>query len=123
MTPAQGPSRLGEELQKYLRETGLDERVEEAAVLPEWSERVGAAIALVTAPLRVSRGTLFVAVRTSAWLMELQMMERDIVRALNHGRARGRIERIRFVIADEMQRPDAERALRDERQVPGRGRP
>lgn len=98
----QGPSRLGDELQKYLREQGLDERVEEAAVLPEWGERVGAAIALVTMPLRVSRGTLLVAVRTSAWLMELRMMERDILRALNHGRERGRIEHIRFVMTDDI---------------------
>lgn len=96
-----GPSRLGDELQKYLREKGLDERVEEAAVLPEWGERVGDAIALVTMPLRVSRGTLLVAVRTSAWLMELRMLEHDILRALNHGRERGRIEHIRFVMADE----------------------
>src|SRR5919108_1248024 len=95
------PSRLSDELQKYLRDTGLDERVEEAAVLPEWAERVGPAIALVTLPLRVSRGTLFVAVRTSAWLMELNMMERDIVLVLNHGRHRGQIDRIRFVMADQ----------------------
>jgi predicted nucleic acid-binding Zn ribbon protein len=99
---ADRPTRLGDELQKYLRDTGLDERVEEAAILPEWGERVGAAIAVVTMPLRVSRGTLFVAVRTSAWLMELQMMEREIVRALNDGRGRGHIERIRFVVADEL---------------------
>jgi len=94
------PSRLADELQKYLQANGLDERLEEAAVVPEWSDRVGSAIALVTVPLRVSRGTLFVAVRTSAWLSELQMMERDIVRALNHGRARGHIDRIRFVMAN-----------------------
>jgi predicted nucleic acid-binding Zn ribbon protein len=95
------PSRLSDELEKYLRDTGLDERVEEAAVLPEWAERVGPAIALVTMPLRVSRGILFVAVHTSAWLMELNMMERDIVRVLNRGRNRGQIDRIRFVMADE----------------------
>jgi predicted nucleic acid-binding Zn ribbon protein len=94
------PSRLGDELQKYLRDTGLDERIEEAAVVPEWGARVGAAIAAVTAPLRVSRGTLIVAVRTSAWLMELRFMEREILRALNEGRSKGHIERIRFVMAD-----------------------
>ena len=95
------PTKLGDALQSYLRESGLDERVEEATILPEWAERVGGAIAGVTRPLRVSRGTLFVAVRTSAWLMELRLMERDILRRLNEGRERGRIERIRFVMADE----------------------
>jgi predicted nucleic acid-binding Zn ribbon protein len=102
MSAGKRPSRLGDELQKYLRESGLDERVEEAAILPEWTERVGAAIAGVTMPLRVSRGTLLVAVRTSAWLMELRMMEREILGALNEGRTRGRIERIRFVMTDEV---------------------
>jgi predicted nucleic acid-binding Zn ribbon protein len=98
------PSRLSDELQKYLRESGLDERVEEAAVLPEWKERVGDAIAAVTTPLRVSRGTLLVEVRTSAWLMELRMMERAILRNLNRDRSRGRIEKIRFLMADETNR-------------------
>jgi predicted nucleic acid-binding Zn ribbon protein len=95
------PVRLGDALQNYLRDSGLDERVEEATIVPEWTERVGAAIAAVTTPLRTSRGTLLVAVRTSAWLMELRLMERDILRRLNEGRDRGRIERIRFLMAGE----------------------
>ncbi len=66
--------------------------------MPEWADRVGARIAAVTRPLRVSRGTLFVAVRSSAWLMELKMMEGEIVRRLNADRARGRISRIRFLM-------------------------
>jgi predicted nucleic acid-binding Zn ribbon protein len=99
--PDRGPSRLGDELQKYMRESGLEERVEQAAIVPEWNERVGTAIAAVTAPLRVSQGTLLVAVRTSAWLMELRLMEREILRRINEGRGRGRIQRIRFVMSDE----------------------
>jgi predicted nucleic acid-binding Zn ribbon protein len=98
---AKKPTKLGDALQSYLRDSGLDERVEEAGVLPEWGDRVGPAIAAVTAPLRVSRGTLLVAVRTSAWLMELRLMEREILRRLNEGRARGHIERVRFVMAGE----------------------
>jgi predicted nucleic acid-binding Zn ribbon protein len=101
---AKKPTKLGDALQTYLRDSGLDERVEEAGVLPEWGERVGPAIAAVTAPLRVSRGTLLVAVRTSAWLMELRLMEREIVRRLNEGRERGHIERVRFVMEEESAR-------------------
>ena len=77
MTGRKKPEKLGDALQSYLRESGLDQRVEEAAIVPEWAERVGAAIAAVTMPLRTSRGTLLVAVRTSAWLMELRLMERE----------------------------------------------
>lgn len=101
MSGSRKPTKLGDVLQSYLRESGLDERVEEAGVVPEWGERVGAAIAAVTTPLRTSRGTLLVAVRTSAWLMELRLMEREILRRLNEGRERGRIERIRFLMAGE----------------------
>src|SRR5690606_35403309 len=72
------PTPLGEALKQYLERSGLGERVEEAAIVPEWGERVGPAIAAVTTTLRVSRGSLVVAVRSSAWLMELKLMERDI---------------------------------------------
>jgi len=97
----QRPERLAEVLRGYLERSGLDERLAEAEAVPEWADRVGPAIAAVTTPLRVSRGTLIVAVRSSAWLMELQMMERRILAALNEGRQRGRIQRIRFVMGVE----------------------
>jgi len=88
---------LAEALAGYLKESGLEERFEEAAVVPEWAERVGPAIAAVTVPLSVSHGTLRVGVRSSAWLSELHLVEREIVRRLNAGRTSGRISRIRFV--------------------------
>lgn len=106
MTERKKPVLLGDALQSYLRDSGLDERVEEASILPEWDERVGDAIAAVTQPVRVSRGALIVAVRTSAWLMELRLMEREILRRLNEGRERGRIERIRFVMTGDEDRPE-----------------
>ncbi|HEX2167671.1 MAG TPA: DUF721 domain-containing protein [Longimicrobiales bacterium] len=101
MSGPKKPTKLGDALQTYLRDSGLNERVDEAGIVPEWAERVGDAIAAVTTPLRTSRGTLLVAVRTSAWLMELRLMEREILRRLNEGRERGRIERIRFLMAGE----------------------
>ena len=69
-----------------------------ARVVPEWAERVGEGIANVTRPIRVSDGVLLVAVRSSAWLMELRMMERQILRTLNGDARRGRIDGIRFVM-------------------------
>ena len=94
------PTPLGDALRQYLERSGLGERVEEAAIVPEWAERVGPGIAAVTTPLRVSRGALVVAVRSSAWLMELKLMEGEIVRSLNAGRTRGRIRRIHFVMEE-----------------------
>ncbi|HEX7119243.1 MAG TPA: DUF721 domain-containing protein [Longimicrobiales bacterium] len=94
----EGPVRVVDALQRFLKRSGIAERLEEAAVVPEWADRVGARIAAVTRPLRVSRGTLFVAVRSSAWLMELKLMEGEILRRLNEDRDRGRISRIRFLM-------------------------
>lgn len=96
-----GPSPIGHTLERFLRRSEIGRRVEEAAIVPEWSERVGATINNVTTPLRVSNGVLFIAVRSSPWLMELKLMEAEIVRRLNEGRERGRIEKIRFVLAEE----------------------
>ena len=91
-----GPKHVGETLAKYLKKPGVGEQIEAASVVPEWSERVGPAIAAVTEPMRVSQGTLVVGVRSSAWMNELKMMERDIISRINAGRARGRIDKIRF---------------------------
>lgn len=96
-----GPTPVGEALGQFLEKSGLAERIEEASVVPEWEQLVGAAIAQVTKPARVSGGTLFVAVRSSAWMMELSMMQGEIIRRLNAGRKRGKIQKIRFFMGEE----------------------
>ena len=96
----QKPTQLTEALTSFLKSSEVGERIEEARVVPEWAERVGPAIAAVTTPLRVHRGTLFVGVRTSAWLTELTLVEHEILRRLNAGRERGRISKIRFQMQD-----------------------
>src|SRR5690606_16513837 len=95
------PIRLGDALRTFLEESKVGERLEEATVVPEWAVRVGTRSAAVTAPRRVSRSTLLVAVCSSAWRMELRLMEREIVRRRNEGRQRGRIEKIRFVMSGD----------------------
>ena len=88
---------MAEALASYLDRSGLGDRLEAVATVDDWAERVGPRIAEVAEPLHVEDAVLFVGVRSSAWLMELQMMEAEIRRRLNEGRARGRIKRIRFV--------------------------
>ena len=95
-----GPTSLGDEVAKYLRSSGLDEKIEEAGVVPAWPALVGDRIAAVTTPMHAADGTLVVAVRSSAWLMELRLMEREILRRINEGKRSGRIERIRFVMGE-----------------------
>ncbi|MGQ0813230.1 MAG: DUF721 domain-containing protein [Gemmatimonadota bacterium] len=97
-----GPKQVREALAKYLEKSGLGEQIEAASVVPEWADRVGPAIAAVTEPLRVSQGTLVIGVRSSAWMNELKLMERDILARVNSGRSRGRIEKIRFQMIQGM---------------------
>lgn len=70
-------------------------------MVPEWPELVGPGIAAVTRPLRVSEGVLFVAVSSSPWMMELNMMKGDIMRRINAGKRQGRIQQVVFVMAEK----------------------
>lgn len=92
------PQLVSELLPVYLRRKGLTAKVEAASVVPEWDNLVGPGIAAVTRPVRVSEGTLFVAVKTSAWMMELNMMKGELMRRLNAGKREGRIESLVFLM-------------------------
>ena len=91
------PAALGEVLSGLLEQSGLAERVEQAALLPEWPELVGPQIAAVTEPRSVSAdGTLWVAVRTHAWMAELSLLEPELLRKLAARPLRSPIRRIRW---------------------------
>lgn len=92
------PQLVGDLIARFLNRSGLEAKVEAASALTEWGERVGPRIAAVTRPLRVSEGTLFVAVSTSPWMMELNLMKGDLLRHLNAGKKEGKINQIVFVM-------------------------
>ena len=91
------PRPIGEALASFLERSGISRRVEQAAVIPEWPELVGAQIAQVTEPLSIARdGTLFVAVKTSAWMNELSLLEPQLLASINGKTDRARVARIRW---------------------------
>ena len=91
------PEPLGNVVGAYLKESKLEARVEQAAVVPEWELLVGKQIARVTKPISVTQdGTLFVAVKTNAWMTELSLMEPQLLRALNAKSGRTRVRKIRL---------------------------
>ncbi len=94
------PQLVGELLPTYLRKKGLAAKVEAASVVPEWENLVGPGIASVTVPVRISEGTLFVQVRTSAWMTELTLMKADLMRRLNAGKREGRIDQLVFLMGE-----------------------
>lgn len=93
--------KVAEALAGYLAKSGLGDRLEQVGVLDDWAERVGSRIAAVAEPLHIDGGVLLVGVKSSAWLMELRMMESEIRGRLNEGRDKGRIRKIRFVMEGE----------------------
>ena len=88
---------VAEALRSFLEASGLAGRVAQAAIIPEWAELVGPAIAAVTEPVAVARdGTLFVAVRTNAWMAELSLLEPHLVAELNRRSGCPPVARIRW---------------------------
>ena len=93
------PDPISSAIASFLERSGLAKRVEQAEVIPEWPTLVGTQIAAVTEPRSITPdGTLFVAVRTNAWMTELSLMEPELLRALNAKPGRPRIERLRWVL-------------------------
>jgi predicted nucleic acid-binding Zn ribbon protein len=94
------PRPVGGLVEELLRARGLLEGVQRASTIGDWTERVGPQIARVATPVGFDRGILFVEVRSSAWLMELEMMERRILERLNAGRGRAGFKKIIFRLAE-----------------------
>jgi predicted nucleic acid-binding Zn ribbon protein len=92
------PKPVGQVLAEYLKSAGLADRVEQAAVIPEWPRLVGPQIAAVTQPMVItSDGTLFVAVKSSPWMAELTLMEPTLLAALNtQNNGRAPVTKIRY---------------------------
>ena len=95
----QRPEAIGSIVASWLGSSGLADRVDQAAVIPEWPRLVGPQIAAVTTPRSITaNGTLFVQVTTNAWMNELSLLEPELLRSLNSS-DRVPIRRIRWVLA------------------------
>ncbi len=93
--------KISDVLGGFLRKSGLRETVLRAGAVEEWDDRVGEAIARVTRAQGVREATLIVEVRSSSWLMELNLMKGEILRRVNEGRTEAHIEKIVFVLAED----------------------
>ena len=98
--PNKRPEPLSNALKRFLDNQGLAKRVGQATALEAWPSVVGPAVAAAAKPISVtSDGTLLVAVRSSAWMNELSLMERDLLEALNRANPTAPLSRIRWTIA------------------------
>jgi predicted nucleic acid-binding Zn ribbon protein len=89
-----------ESLGHLVANSGLAQRIDQAAIIPDWPNLVGPQIAAVTTPQSISaNGTLFVHVTTNAWMNELSLLEPELLRSLNADPKRAPIRRIRWLLA------------------------
>ena len=104
------PERLGGFLEGLLEKWGIAEDVERASAVADWDEIVGEELARRTHPAGVKGETLFVEVESASWMQELNMMRHTILRRMNAGREKGRVEKIVFLQAG---RSEESRGSRD----------
>ncbi|TVP55740.1 MAG: DUF721 domain-containing protein [Gemmatimonadales bacterium] len=95
------PDRIGDLLSGLLSKWGIRGALEQQDLVAAWPEIVGDAISRVTRARGVARGVLYVEVRSSAWMSELNLMRHEFMARLNAGKQDGRIERIVFLLAED----------------------
>ncbi len=84
MKRGERPERVHQVLDRVLERSGLAGRLRQGRVVEAWPELVGEHIAGVTqAEVVTSNGVLIVSVKTSAWMSELALLEREILATIN----------------------------------------
>jgi predicted nucleic acid-binding Zn ribbon protein len=93
------PHAIGNTVREYLASRGIDGRVTQAGVVADWASLVGKQLAEVSRPEFVDASdTLWVRVKSAAWIQELQLQSPMIIRDLaKKGR---RFRRIRWLAGD-----------------------
>lgn len=87
---------LGEVLERH----GLQDQVRRMEAVELWPEIVGEHVATATRVRGVDGDSLVVEVRSSAWLMELNMMRTEFLQRVNRHLPEAPLRRIVFVLAE-----------------------
>jgi hypothetical protein len=83
-------------LPSILNKMGINKGIEQAKAIAFWDDIVGDNIAKNARPFRVRKGILYVAVKSSVWASELQMMEPEIRKKINEYLNNDVIKELRF---------------------------
>jgi predicted nucleic acid-binding Zn ribbon protein len=95
------PKAAAELLSQTLRAFGLEKKAERYAAFPRWEEIVGAEIASVAIPERISRGNvLIVRVLDAAWSQELSMQKQELLAKLQAVDIGAVVDDLRFITGD-----------------------
>ena len=91
-----------------------------AAVQSKWEPAVGARVAGEADPVRERDGTVTISCRAATWAQELDLLQEELLEALNRALAPRRVEALRFVVGET---PGRDRTLvRDLQDFSDKGR-
>ncbi|MEO5739267.1 MAG: DUF721 domain-containing protein [Vicinamibacterales bacterium] len=93
-----GPTRLSGLLDQALARLGLDRRLDDYRVWQAWVEVVGRTISRNAQPVRLDGSRLVVAVRSSTWLHELSLLQRELIVRINEWMKREVVRELFFVV-------------------------
>jgi hypothetical protein len=92
------PTRLSALLEQTLSRFGLDRRLDDYRVWQAWDEVVGRTISRNAQPVRLDGARLVVAVKSSTWLQELSLLQRELIARLNEWMQREVVRELFFVV-------------------------
>jgi predicted nucleic acid-binding Zn ribbon protein len=106
-------TRLSSLLEQTLARIGLDRRLDDYRVWQAWDEVVGRTISRNAQPVRLDGTRLIVTVRSSTWLQELSLLQRELIVRLNEWMKREVVRELFFVVGRvEHQGPGSISSLR-----------
>lgn len=93
-----GPTKLSALLEHALARIGLDRRLDDYRVWQAWDEVVGRTISRNAQPVRLDGTRLIVTVRSSTWLQELSLLQRELIARINEWMQREVVRELFFVV-------------------------
>jgi predicted nucleic acid-binding Zn ribbon protein len=91
------PELLGDQLDRLLSERGWEVDVAVGSVMGRWPQIVGAEVAQHCAPVAFDDGVLTVRADSTAWMVQLQLLESSIMGRLEAETGKGTVASLRIV--------------------------
>jgi len=92
------PEPVSDVVARLLRDLGLEDGVLGWKAVEEWPRLVGQRVARHSRAVGFQQGVLLVEVEGSAWMHELGVLKRELLRTVNRHLGAGRVIDIRFVV-------------------------
>ncbi|MBI3579942.1 MAG: DUF721 domain-containing protein [Ignavibacteriales bacterium] len=74
---------LGEAIEELVQSLGIKKKLHEYEAVLQWEQIVGEQIAKVATATRITKGVLFVKVKTGTWRNELTIRKPEIMKKIN----------------------------------------